>query len=394
MKTVIRQLGPEESREGVSRLRAISYPELSGIRGSGLYEAMYLRYQHHPLGERVERWISVTGDGEVVGHLAALPLYYRINGRRVVAYTPGDYMVHPEHGFQALSLMRRFFGSVDNCFSCDRLPAVISTESRLGAEVAGQMQYAVKLLNVSRLPVPAVSERLKRAVGLPRHATLAPGDAPQSDDTGSIPLETPRKPLPAPVKSLLNRALAGVDHRLLKDYGKGYRVEEAEGFDTAFDELFEKVASVVPCVPEKDAAFLQWRYGPGSPQSPVKVLCVRDARGLLGYAVVKVTLEGEDAYILDLTVLPGYTSVARALLRESVRYFRDQGAHIVRYRYLESPTTPRGKDLGRLGFFSRSVERRDSVLVRFEDPARHEVASDLGNWSYNIGDGEATFWMR
>lgn len=390
MKTVIRQLERDEPREGVSRLRSISYPELSGIRGTGRYEAMYLRYDQHPLGDQMQRWIAETGDGEVVGHLAALPLYYRINGQRVVAHTPGDYMVHPEHGFQALSLMRRFFKSVDNCFSCDRIPAVIGAETRLGAEVAGQMQYAVKLLNVSQLPIPALAEQVYRVLRLLRlPARLSPGQGSPVDRRMD-----PRTSIPGPIRSLLNRALDEVDQRLLRGYGTLYEVQEADRFDDSFDELFEKVATIMPCVQEKDSSFLEWRYGPGSPQSPVTVLCVRDARGLLGYAVVDITQEGHDSYILDLTVMPGYTEVARALLRESVRYSRERGAHIIRYRHLESPTTPRGPDLGRLGFFSRGAERRDSVLVRFEDPARHAVAVDLGNWSYNIGDGEATFWMR
>lgn len=348
---------------------------------------MYLRYRQHPLGDRMQRWIAETEDGEVVGHLAALPLYYRINGQRVVAHTPGDYMVHPEHGFQALSLMRRFFKSVDNCFSCDRIPAVIGAETRLGAEVAGQMQYAVKLLNVSQLPIPALTEQVYKVLRLPARLS------PRQSSLGDRLLDS-RTAIPEPVSSLLNRALEGVDQRLLRGYGTLYEVEEAESFDESFDELFEKVATIMPCVQEKDSSFLRWRYGPGSPQSPVTVLCVRDARGLLGYAVVDITQEGHDAYILDLTVIPGYTEAARALLRGTVRYSRERGAHIIRYRHLESPTTPRGPDLGRLGFFSRGAERRDSVLVRFEDPALHAVAADLGNWSYNIGEGEATFWMR
>ena len=41
----------------------------------------------------MHRWILATEDGEVVGHLAAIPQYYRINGQRVVAHTPGDYQV-------------------------------------------------------------------------------------------------------------------------------------------------------------------------------------------------------------------------------------------------------------------------------------------------------------
>ena len=114
---------------------------------------------------------------------------------------------------------------------------------------------------------------------------------------------------------------------------------------------------------------------------------------LLGYAVLKATTKGQDGYILDLMVLPGYPDVARALLRETVRYFRAEGVEIIRYRYLESPTSPRSGDLRRLGFFHRKG-RTNSLLVRFADERLHELGRDLANWSYNVGDGEATFWIR
>ena len=77
----------------------------------------------------------------MVGHLAATPQYYRINGQRVVAHTPADYQVLPQYGFQALLLMRTFFRSTQNCVAVDMLPSVIAVETRLGAEEAGHMQY-------------------------------------------------------------------------------------------------------------------------------------------------------------------------------------------------------------------------------------------------------------
>lgn len=401
MKTVIRQLGEDESHEEVSQLRVLSYPDFAEVRDTAFYDRMYRWYQRHPLAGQMLRWISETSDGQVVGHLAALPLYYRINGERVVAHTPGDYMVHPEHGFQALSLMRRFFKSVDNTFACDMVPAVISVETRLGAEVAGQMQYSAKLLNVSRLPIPAVPERLRKALGLPPQFAPARGytDYQDNGQNGGEPAETeplvrPRAPIPAPLKSALNTGLHTLDRLLLKGYGQNHEVERVDRFDESFDNFFEKVAAVVPCVQEKDSEFLNWRYGPDSPQHPVEVFAVRGSQGLLGYAVVKVLDGGEDSYILDLMTLPGYTQVARTLVRESVRYFRERGAHIIRYRYLESPTTPHDADLKRLGFFTRGANRRNSILVRFDDPDKHALGVDLDNWSYNIGDGEATFWMR
>jgi hypothetical protein len=85
--------------------------------------------------------------------------------------------------------------------------------------------------------------------------------------------------------------------------------------------------------------------------------------------------------------------VARALLPEVVRFFRRAGVPLVRYRFLESPTSPRSSDLLRMGFFPRKG-RRNKLLFKFKDPGLHKTARDIDNWSYNIGDGEATFWVR
>jgi hypothetical protein len=188
-----------------------------------------------------------------------------------------------------------------------------------------------------------------------------------------------------------------VDEALGGVFGGNLKVEVLEGFDESFDELFEKIAAVVPCVPEKDSAFLRWRYGPGSPQNPVTILGVRGEEGLLGYAVLGVTVETpqgfRDAYILDLMTLPGRRDVARALLREAIRYFRRAGVPIIRYRFLMSHTSPRSSDVRRLGFFYRN-RRRNTLLVKFADRGLHKTANDTANWSYSIGDGEATFWVK
>ncbi len=203
----------------------------------------------------------------------------------------------------------------------------------------------------------------------------------------------PRAPIPKPVKELLNWGIRVVDEALGVVSGGGLKAEVLEGFDESFDELFERVASSVPCVPEKDSAFLRWRYGPGSPQFPVTVLGVKEGENLLGYAVLMVTSTGQDGYVLDLTTLPERRDVAQALLRESVRFFRRAGVQIIRYRFAGSPTSPWPDDLRRLGFFFRKG-RRNSLLVKFKDPEMHEPARDIAAWSYDVGDGEGSFWTR
>ena len=404
MKVVVRPLDDPSLEDGIARLRIQAYPQFPETRDVEFYSSVYRWFESHPLGNEMHRWVAVADDAQngsrVVGHLAATPQYYRIGGRRVVAYTPCDYMVDSRHGFQALSLMRTFFRATENCVACDMVPAVISVESRLGAEVAGQLQYAAKLLNVSRLPVPQIPSPVRRLLNLGEQTVTARGYASRpeaephdAEEHVAPPLVRPRAPIPAPVKGLLNEGLRMVDEALSSGFGGDLRAEVLEGFDESFDVLFEKIAAQVPCVPEKDSAFLRWRYGPGSPQFPVTVLGVKEGETLLGYAVLMVTMTGQDGNVLDLTTLPERRDVARALLRESIRFFRRVGVQIVRYRFLESSTSPRSSDLRRLGFFYRKG-RCHSLLVKFADRGLHNTANDTANWSYTVGDGEASFWTR
>jgi hypothetical protein len=398
-KATVRPLGENESQDGVSKLRIAVHPGISEVLDTEFYTNFYRWYREkHPLGDQLYRWVAETPEGEVVGHLAGFPQYYRINGQRIIAYTSGDYEALPGYGFQAVMMMRAFFSAVENSVACDMLQSVIDVQNQMGTEVAGELRYAAKLLDVSRLPMPALPARLRSVLGAPGQSALpregAEGEG--SDGEGGLvePPQRPRAPIPAPLKSALNGTLQAIDRALAQSYATGVKVEEIERFDDSFDDFFEKVAAVVPCAVEKDSRFLNWRHGPGSPQGPVKILCVRGGQGLLGYAILKVASSSrEDGYVLDLTALPGYRNVARALLRESVNYFRQQGMSIIRYRFVESPTSPQAEDLLRLAFNYRKG-RSNKLLVKFADPELHETARHLDNWSYSLGDGEPTFWFR
>jgi hypothetical protein len=400
MKTAVEPVEGPGLEDKIGQLRILAFPDFPEVHEVDYYSALYRWYEDHPLAGELYRWVSVTQEGEVVGHLTAFPQFYRIDGRRVVAHTPGDYMVLPQHGFQAIMLMRSFFRQAENCVVCDMVPAVIGIETRLGAGVVGDLQYAAKLMNVSRLPMPSVPAPLRRLLKLPeqfapaRGFTDRPGAEPREvEEHVAPPAPRPRAPIPRPLQGLLNGGLQAVDEALGSGLARDLEAEVLDGFDDSFDDLFERVAAVVPCTAEKDAAFLRWRYGPGSPQSPVTVLGVRSGGRLLGYAVLKAAYHGQDGYILDLTALPGRQDVVLALLRESVRSFRRMGVQIIRYRFVESPSSPRSADLLRLGFFSRRG-RRHKLLVKFTDTNLRETTGDLVNWSLSFGDGEAGFWLR
>jgi len=354
VKAIIRPL-EDTDHENLARLRTLVRPHSPEAYDADWQASIWRWLESHPLADEMHRWV-LEAEGEIVGHLAALPQCYRVGGQRVVAHTPADYMVLPEYGFHAITLMRKLFRACENCVACDTAPAVIGVETRLGAQEAGKLQFGIKLWDVS---------------GVPSFPT-------------SIPL---------PVTRLFNRGLRAVDRALdITISTDGLRAEVTETFDETFDELFDSVAAKMPCVSEKDATFLRWRYGPRSPQGSATILCVREEGSLLGYAVLWLTREGHSGYLLDLTTLPGRRDVAGSLLRESIRHFRRLRVHSVRYRFIESPTSPRTKDLWRLGFFLGN-KRRSTLLVKFADSDMHKTANDAARWSYSFGDGEATFWV-
>jgi hypothetical protein len=398
MKVVVKPFdhSPELQR-GIDRLRTFVFPNMPEAYDVERHYSIWRWLESHPLAmDHMHRWALVTEEDEVVGHLAAIPQAYRINGQRVIAHTPADYQVLPRYGFQALSLMRRFFRTAENCIAIDMLPTVIAVETRLGAEVVGEMQYEAKLLDVSRLPAPRIPGPIARFLNLKEELVHMDEDLSMGGievHENVLQPKHPRAPFPAPVKRLMNEGLRVVDKALVGAFGGNLKVEVLERFDESFDALFEKIAAVTSCVPEKDAAFLRWRYGPDSPAYPVTVLGVRGREGLLGYAVLGITKKDREGYPLDLVTLPGRSDVARALLGETVRFFRRVKVPIIRYRYLDSPVTPRPEDLRRFGFYPRKG-RRNVLLVKFKDQALHKAAKDLSNWAYSIGDGEATFWFR
>ena len=344
---------------GVDELRARVYPDHPEARDAERHAAVWRWLGRHPLAGEMHRWVLAKGGGEVVGHLAALPQHYRVGGRRVVAHTPADYQVLPGYGFHALTLMRRFFGTVENCVSADQVAEAVAVQKRFGAEVAGPLSYEAKLLDPSRVP--------------------------------RVP--TPLRSLLAPARWAVRAADAAVPGL----FGKGPEVVVIDGFDASFDDLFEGVAASVSCAPERDSAFLKWRYGTDSPPYPVTVLGVREgghpSGALQGYAVLRVGEDGDNGYLMDLTTRPGRDDVAWSLLRESAQFFARAGAYIVRYRFMVSPTSPQLRDLRGLGFFPRRG-RAHELMVRFADRGMQKAALDPANWSYTTGDGEAGFWVR
>ena len=366
-RTVV--LRPYEERDlgGTLELRPRVYPGWKDATDTAWHTAVYEWLTRNPVDAPMHRWVLDDG-GTIVGHLAAVPLAYRIAGTRVIAYTPTDYMALPGYGFHAVALMRTFFQATESYCACNVAGEVTKIEGLFGPKPIARLEQAIKVLDVGRYP------RLPRRV-------------------------------PRPLASLAAAGLRAID--AVRTRAAGDRVEVGEedpatAFDASFDRLFDAAAAAVTCIPEKDSAFLRWRYGPGTPR-PVSLLTARGGDGALsGYSVIRTT-GSADGFILDLTTEPGRRDIARALLARAVRRFWRDRAFAVRYRYLPSVVAPSIKDLERFGFSfpggDRGVlpgakpERQLELSIKLADPASQATAAEPEHWSYNLGDGEASFWV-
>lgn len=351
--------------DGVSRLRARAYPDRPDAHDAAWHGRLYDWLGNGPLAGEMHRWV-VDDNGEIVGHLASVAQYYRVNGRRVMAHTPADYMVLPAYGFHAVLMMRTFFQTHRDYVACNWESKATAIETTFGGVQAGELESWIKPLDLSKRPAP-----------MGRMAAA-------SAQVGS-------------------RGVRFLDRALGATFGGRLSALVIDEFDAPFDALWEAVAAGVPCVAEKDADFLRWRYGAGSPQRPVTLLKVKEGESVLGYAVLHVSTGG-DASILDLMTRPGRRDVTRALLREVIAQAWRADVYAIRYRFIPSSTAPSPGILSRLGFLSRNDGRmalpglgrssRHRLFVRLADPADHAVARVAANWAYSLGDGEAGFWVR
>ena len=93
MKAVVRPLEGTCSEVDLLKIRIRVRPHDAKAYDTDWQSRLWCWLGTHPLADQMHRWVVATEEGEGVGHLAALPQFYRISHQRVVAHTPADYMV-------------------------------------------------------------------------------------------------------------------------------------------------------------------------------------------------------------------------------------------------------------------------------------------------------------
>src|SRR5262249_17132452 len=141
----------------------------------------------------------------------------------------------------------------------------------------------------------------------------------------------------------------------------------------------------------RNAAYLTWRYGPGSPHAGARIGVIPDRSGeLVGYVVAWTSPSNEKAgVIFDLHAMPRPPpETFSALLTVPSRRIRSEGGRVARMQWIPGPTSAPLAVLRANHFVKRA--QRHELLVKFQDEAAHAAALDPSIWSYSYGDAEAS----
>jgi hypothetical protein len=296
----------------------------------------------NPAGE-ARRWVLTSG-GQVVGSVSALPVRYRLSGNDVVAHTPADFMVDPQHRFHGVRLLQTLFEACPSILSFDDIPATVKVTRWLGANEVGRLVRYVKVLDARYL----------------------------RDRRGW-------RSLPPP---LLWAATRGLQARAALRWSP-LRVEAATGFDRRFDALLERLPAQGSLASVRDRRTMEWRYGPSGPhpQPGIGVLA-EGPRALRGYVVFQMLPSRTGAVFHLETADTADGEAAAALLHHATERLRRLGAWAVKARRLEPGIGPPAEAYRKAGFVPRGGHH---VLARLP---LHDVDPALLDIQY--GDTEAS----
>jgi hypothetical protein len=154
-------------------------------------------------------------------------------------------------------------------------------------------------------------------------------------------------------------------------------------FDERFDRFFERAAAPFDFIAERNAEFLQWRFGDRR-AGPFVVRVLEDGAGEpLGYVVARVT--ARRAHVADLLAVPDQPEVVETLLAQAVHLSRQAGAggiacwlpdhHPYRNSLRRLGFVPRRRDVG-MRYRARALPAEELAFLDRADARTHIMMGD------------------
>jgi hypothetical protein len=347
----IRSFRPGDE-EGINRLFNRAFGK------SRTLEEWKRKYRDNPAVDDLSKWITVMERcGEIVGHLAGVPVEMQYNDATVKADLMVDMMIDSsvKGGLKhSLDLFAFAFEKIRNAtfFSFGFPNEIAFTIEKWILSPQGYREVG-KMLQLFK--------RLSWRSGVKRRFSWCP----------SLFID-------------LIHFLGKIYYRLeiaSKDGCSGTRIRIARCFDERVDALWDRVAGHYGISTVRKLTYLKWRYE----REPYVILLVEKGTSLVGYAVVSISnyIDVREAHIVDMVADKDFAS---ATLAGTLRYFLNQNIDYALCGVM-SLDSSFYQVLSNMGFrFDKGFEPLPVTMMPLLPDADREYTYRSENWHLTYGD--------
>jgi GNAT superfamily N-acetyltransferase len=342
--------------------------KLSGIERTD--EHWFWEYKNNPFGHLIG---VAEHNGQIVGHMALIPIYMKIGEEAIIGSQAVDLVVHPKFRRQGMFLaigkmLTKEAGKegIDITYGFPNEPAH-SGHLKYGWFDVCKVPLLVKPINMNKMV--NFLDRYKMIRFLNRYKI-----------SRNI------------IKLILTIILATISFfsRIFNriednDNLRNVEIRTIESFDDRIDDFWKKVSRNYTMIVIRDKKYLNWRYFE-KPNVKYTVLLAEKNERILGYIVLRSRNEKKLrlGYIVDLFASSDKKVIIQALVLKAIKHFREQNVDIIICMMLKN--SPFYRILRYNGFIS---VRSNKFIARVNSSERSETSfKDQTKWYITMGDSD------
>jgi GNAT superfamily N-acetyltransferase len=318
------------------------------------------KYLDHPLSLNATTVACL--DGKIVGALGSIPKAFTVGGSRMIGAHELDMMVKKEYRnrgtfFSLFKFRLETANEKGIALSFGMNDKVLRTfaERFLGYRDVDTVPQFVRVLDPSRYARDKYGSGVRGKLTALAHTLLLP------------------------LTDLHVRI-----HTLLAK--RRYRLRRRDRFDDGFDQLWERMRSVLDIAAERTSAYLNWRYVE-NPVRQYEIYAAEESDGTVSAFIVFACLPEPRGcgVILDLVVAPGEPVAALLLLAQALARMKSLGATTaVAWCFPDQ----RNADALRIAGFAAQEQNLFLQVRRIREELDWDYLCDRRRWFISLGDND------
>jgi hypothetical protein len=311
------------SVESTPRLRKAEFADYQQIAalgsqyglGSETYDEWAHLWANNPVLSSVRDWpmgwVFEGEDHRVVGHLANVPLAYRLGKQKLIACASRSVMVDPRYRTYSFQLLNQFFRQKQ-------------VDLFLATTVNAQAAKLYEVFRALRVPTGAWD---KSAFWITNYRGFSASVLRMKDLPGGKVLS-----LPTGAGLWARDAMAG---RLFKARGKNIEADFCIGFDDRFQVFWQELCDRHPrrLLADRSRMALEWHFKPALAKNWVWIVTLGQGSKLTAYAIF--LRQDNPAHklirmrLVDFQTLQGQNELLRPLLASALERCRQERIHML-----------------------------------------------------------------